>query len=539
MRMHPLDNLVLGDALAAQAKTHRDEPFLKFRDGENTYGEVDQTADRVAQGLLANGMKKGDHVALMMSNSAEFLYAVFALARLGAVAVPINTAYRGTLLRHVLDNSEATVLIVDSDLMDRITLKHHESSHLRLVVVNTDDPITSDFLGLRTIRYSSLLDHGGERPETKVLFSDLQAIMYTSGTTGPSKGAMVPHSLALTCAADSVRFVSRGSSTIYSPLPLFHAAGLWDGMMAALITGTSIAIVDRFSASRFWEDVRHFGAGTVMGVFSMIPILLNQPRQPDDLANPLKTFYMGKSSLDEDFMARFGAHTVETYTSTEIGIGTASPYGAWRIGSMGQANEDRFEVAVVDEHDRPLGPGDPGELVVRPHQPDVITRGYLGRDDATAETFRNLWFHTGDRAYVDDDGYYYFLDRMDDSIRRSGENISAFDLESGLNLHPGVLESAAIAVPSDLEEDEVKIVVVGKPGANLDEEELIGYCDENLPDFMVPRYVELVDSLPRTPTDKVAKHKLREMGEEGLTATTWDRVESQTPDTGVKQRRIG
>lgn len=535
--MDQLDNLVLGDVLASQAATHQNQPFLKFREGEISYGEVDKTADRIAQGLIANGVEPTDHVALMMSNSAEFLYMVFALARLGVVAVPINTAYKGSVLRHVLDNSQASVLIVDDEFLGNISVMAGDPAHLRSVVVNTDNDAPA-ILGLPTIEYPSLLTHGDERPQADILFSDLQAIMYTSGTTGRSKGAMVPHSLALTCAADSVQFVSRGSNTIYSPLPLFHAAGLWDGMMAALLSGSSIAIVDRFSASRFWDDVRYFNAETVMGVFSMIPILLNQPPRPDDLDNPLETFYMGKSSLDEDFMTRFGAHTVETYTSTEIGIGTASPYGEWRIGSMGRPNEARFQVAVVDEQDRRLGPGDPGELVVRPHQPDVITRGYFGRDDITADTFRNLWFHTGDRAYFDDDGYFYFLDRMDDSIRRRGENISAFDLESELNLHPAVLESAAVAVPSEVEEDDVKIVVVSQPGSSIDEEELIAYCEENLPSFMVPRYVELVDVLPRTATDKVAKHKLREMGDRGLTSTTWDREEAETTE-GVKQRLIG
>jgi carnitine-CoA ligase len=391
------------------------------------------------------------------------------------------------------------------------------------VFVRTDGDVPLATLGKPSAAVSGLLAHGAEEPRVRVGFGDLQAIMYTSGTTGPSKGAMVPHALALTCALDSLDFLDRWGKTIYCSLPLFHAAGLWDGMMSALLGGGSIAIVERFSASRFWDDVRAFDAHVAMSVFSMIPILLNRPPAPRDKDHPLESFYMGKSSLDEQLFKRFGVRSVETYTSTEIGIGTASPYGEWRVGSCGQAHEERFEVAVVDELDREVGPGEPGELVVRPKQPYVITTGYYGAWEATAECFRNMWFHTGDRVWRDDDGYFYFLDRMKDAIRRRGENISAFDLECEVNLHPSVLESAATGVPSELEDEDIKLTVVLRPGAALDPAELAAFCADRLPRSMVPRYVEFVDALPRTPTDKVAKYRLRAEGEHGVTPTTWDR----------------
>ncbi|MFP3913952.1 MAG: AMP-binding protein [Actinomycetota bacterium] len=517
-----LEDLVLGEVLSSRARSHGDETFLRFRDGELTYREVDLAADRLAAGLAGQGVGPGDHVALMLPNSADMVELVFALARLGAIAVPINTAYKGDLLRHVLDSSDATSLIVDAEYLDRVAEVAGRVDDLRFVAVRGGDRLSLDRFPVPAMTYSRLTSTRSELPQVEVAFSDTQAIMYTSGTTGRSKGAIVPHSLALICALDSLRFVSGGSRTIYCPLPLFHAAGLWDGMMAALLSGASIAIVERFSASRFWDDVRHFDAQTAMGVFSMIPILLNQPPTPSDRDNPLQTFYMGKSSLDAPFYERFGAHTVETYTSTEAGIATASPYGEWRVGSMGQAHSERFQVAVVDEHDRAVPPGEPGELVLRPRQPHVITGGYYGRDDVTAACFRNMWFHTGDRAYADGDGYFYFLDRMKDAIRRRGENISAFDMECEINLHPGVLECAAIGVPSELEEEEVKVVVVRRPGSDLEASELAAYCAERLPAFMIPRYIEFVDTLPRTPTGKVAKHQLRAMGDHGLTAATWD-----------------
>jgi carnitine-CoA ligase len=521
MRNGTLEGLVLGDVLRERARTHRTEVFLKFHEGEITYGEVDSMADRMAQGLAAAGIGRGDHVGVMLPNCADIVYVIFALARLGAVAVPINIAYKGELLRHVLDSSDATSLIIDGPYADRLPAVAPRLPGLGRVFVRGDVP--PDGLGKPAQAMSVLLASGGEAPRVEVGFADMQAIMYTSGTTGPSKGAMVPHALALTCALDSLDFLDRWGKTIYCSLPLFHAAGLWDGMLSALLGGGSIAIVERFSASRFWDDVRKFDAQVAMSVFSMIPILLNQPPTPRDKDHPLEMFYMGKSSLDEPLNKRFGVRSVETYTSTEIGIGTGSPYGEWKLGSCGTAHEERFEVAVVDGLDRVVGPGEPGELVVRPRQPYVITTGYYGAWEATAECFRNMWFHTGDRVWCDDDGYFYFLDRMKDAIRRRGENISAFDLESEVNLHPSVLESAAIGVPSELEDEDIKLSVVLRPGTTLEPEELVTFCSDRLPRSMVPRYVEFVDALPRTPTDKVAKYRLRAEGDHGLTPTTWDR----------------
>ncbi|RZS43113.1 crotonobetaine/carnitine-CoA ligase [Herbihabitans rhizosphaerae] len=528
MRSETLEDLVVGDILRERARTHRAEVFLKFHEGELGYGEVDQMADRVATGLAAQGIGTGQHVAVMLPNCADFLFTIFALSRLGAVAVPVNTAHQGELLRHVLASSDSSTLIIDAAYAERVVPLTDRLPGLGRVIVRggVDRP-----LGKPTLPFAALLAYGAEQVRGAVEFSDLQAIMYTSGTTGPSKGAMCSHALALTCAIDSLDYLDRWGKTIYCPLPLFHAAGLWDGVFAAMLGGGSIAVVERFRASRFWDDVRAFDAKVCMSVFSMIPILLNRPATPRDKDHPLETFYMGKSVLDAPLMERFGVRSAETYTSTEAGIVTGSPYGQWRHGSCGTPNDRRFDVAVVDEHDNLLGPGEPGELVVRPKQPYVITTGYYGAPEATAEAFRNLWYHTGDRGYRDEDGYYFFLDRMKDAIRRRGENISAFDLECEVNLHPDVLECAATGVPSELEDEDVKLTVVLREGTTLAPEELVAFCEERLPRFMVPRYVEYVDALPRTPTDKVAKYKLKEQGDHGLTETTWDREAGQNRQT--------
>lgn len=530
-----LDQLVLGDVLRHRARTHASEVFLRFRDGEFTFAEVDRMADRVAQGLRALGVERHDHVAMMLPNCPEFVFVVFGLARLGAVAVPVHTEYKGDLLHHVLDTSDASLLVVDESLLDRYADIARTVPDITRVVVRTTGGTSPslDALDVPAVPMTTLLEHGADDPNVPVSFSDLQAIMFTSGTTGVSKGVMTPHALALTCALDSLGYVNGWGRTYYCPVPLFHAGGLWDGVLGALLSGSPIAIVERFSASRFWDDVRHFDANVSIGVFAMVPILLNQPPKADDRDNPLQSFYMGKSSLDGAFYERFGAHTVETYTSTETGIPTGSPFGQWRPGSCGQENSRRFEVRVVDEHDREVGPDQPGELVVRPRQPYVMITGYYGHWEHTTRVFRNQWFHTGDQLYRDDDGYFHFLDRMKDAIRRRGENISAFDIEQEVNLHPAVLESAAIGVPSELGEDDVKIVVVRKPHAEARPVDLVDHCRARLPSFMVPRYVEFVDGLPRTPTGKLAKHHLREVGDHGITATTWD-AEAGRAHTGAK-----
>jgi crotonobetaine/carnitine-CoA ligase len=528
-----LEGLVLGDVMRSRAETHGAAAFLKFRDGELSFREVDAAADRYANGFAGEGVRRGDHVAVMLPNCPEFVPVIVGLARLGAVAVPVNTAYRGELLRHVLDSADVSTLLIDAEYVDRLPAVLPTVPDPIRVIVRGQEP-SLDRIGDGAIPMSRLLAHGADPVDGGARFSDLQAIMYTSGTTGRSKGAMVPHALALTCAWDSLDFLDRWGKTTYCPLPLFHAAGLWDGVFSSLLSGSPIGIVERFSASRFWDDVRYFDAQVTMSVFAMIPILLSAPPGPRDHDHPLETFYMGKSALDGPLLERFGVRSAETYTSTEVGIATGSPYGQWRVGSMGQAHSERFDVAVVDEEDREVPAGEPGELVVRPKQPFVITTGYYGMPEATSRTFRNMWFHTGDRAWRDDDGYFYFLDRIADAIRRRGENISAFDIECEVNLHPDVVESAAYGVPSELGEEDVKLAVVRSPGAELTEAELAAYCAAKLPSFMVPRYIEFVGELPRTPTDKVAKHELRAQGDQGLTPGTWDR-EHAAPSTRANQ----
>jgi crotonobetaine/carnitine-CoA ligase len=522
---YEIEELVLAGILEKRAAEQPSTTLVKFREGDLSYGEVDDMANRMARGFSAHGVEQGDHVAVMLPNCPDFIYVTIALAKLGAVMVPVNTSYRGEILAHVLDSSDVTAAIVDESFSEVVAAVEAQVPDLGSIIIRTEGPTGNPLRGFDkpTTRLDRMLGVPGETPRARVTHGDLQAIMYTSGTTGPSKGAMIPHALALTDSLDFIRFMDfRPDETTYCPLPLFHAAGLWDGFMAAILAGASIAVVERFSASRFWDDVRHFDANVCMSVFSMIPILQNQPPAANEKDHPLRIFYMGKSDLDADFHERFGVHTPETYTSTEVGIGTASPYGQWRSGSCGQVNSLRHEVRIVDELDREVPAGVRGEIVVRPRQPFTIFSGYYNNPRATMESFRNLWFHTGDRAYRDEEGYFYFVERIKDTIRRRGENISAFEVERAINGHPAVLESAAYAVPSELEEDELKVAVVLHRGEELQLREFIRHCRERMPGFMVPRFLEFVDELPRTPTGKIEKHQLRSRGGNGITKRTHD-----------------
>jgi crotonobetaine/carnitine-CoA ligase len=282
-----------------------------------------------------------------------------------------------------------------------------------------------------------------------------------------------------------------------------------------------MVLADRFSASRFWDDVRHYGATQFNYLGGVIPILAKQPPKPDDLDNPVR-IALGAGcpqTVMEEVEKRFGIKCLEGFGMTEIGIPVHVRVNDRRPGSCGKPL-DIYEIKLFDDQDNEVPAGEAGEIVFRPREPFVMMLGYYNMPDKTAESFRNLWFHTGDLAKRDEDGYFYFVDRKKDALRRRGENISSFEVERAVNSHPSVLESAAVAVPSEVGEDEVKICVVLRPGVTLTPEELIRHCNDRMPYFAVPRYVEFMESLPKTPTERVEKYKLKQAG---ITANTWDR----------------
>lgn len=514
------------EALKKQCAESPEARFLSFHDREISYGEFDRLVSSATSGFAQEGLVAGDLVAIFMRNSLEELQAVFALARLGAVPVLVNTEYRGELLRHVFVDSRARFVLADESLAERVQDVAGSCPDLEGMFVSgaVMPP------GSLPAKLLSEIAGEAEAPTRQFALRDPFVVLYTSGTTGPSKGVIVSHGHALTFASDWVRTMEfTGRDVLFSPLPLFHGIGFLLGVLPTLLTGASMHIVERFSASRFWDDVRRCEATVAHIIFSIAPILLSAPPDPvEDRRHSLRAAYIGPSKLSAEFEERFGAPLVEVYGQTETGIVALGPLGKVRPGSCGQVNDMHFEVAIVNDDDSPVAVGETGEIVVRPRYPFSMMSGYLNRPEATAAAYQNLWHHTGDRGRFDEDGWLYFVDRAKDCIRRRGENISSYEVELIAVGHPDVVEVAAIPVPSELEEEEVKVWIVAHDAGAFDYADFVTFCEREMPTFMVPRFIEVVEALPKTPSQKAMKYELRARGNQGLTKATWDRTTRRT-----------
>ena len=503
--------LVLGRLLRSATARHGDRVFIECGGVSRTFTETDKMANRLANGLAEFGVGPGTKVAIMAANSLAFIDAWFGAARAGAVYVPINTDYKGDILRYQLDKADVTHIVIDPHMLDRLGAVAADLPKLAHVVLTQPSPGRQGQLpGHIAVTLLADVMHASDAdPGVEIAASDPLAISFTSGTTGPSKGVLASHAHVITFARDWIRCTDYGpGQTIYSCMPLFHAVASWLGVIPALINGGRIVIAPRFSASGFWDDVRRAKADVAHGIFSMVPILMKQPPRADDADQPARRFYFAK--VDEAFERRFNCRIVEVYGATETGVVTMMPPGQpRRVGSCGKPNAETFDVMIANEVDQPLAVGEVGEILVRPRRPFAMLTAYYNNPEATANSFRNLWFHTGDNARVDADGYVYFVDRKSDSIRRLGENISSSEVEAVLNRHPAVLECAVIAVPSELGEDEVKAVIVLRDGAHAVPEDLWAFCDEHMPRFWVPRFIELRTEMPKTPSQKIQKYVLR------------------------------
>ena len=520
----------MGAIIAAKAAEQPNRRAVQFEDAAVTYREWDTAANQVANALLAEGLERQSRVAVMLPNRPEFLAVWGGVAKAGLVEVPVNTAYKGDLLAYLLEHAQCQVLIIDAQWTDRVAAIRDELETLRLVVVVGDAP--ADLGDLRTASWSDFLATGVTTPpDVEVSPEDLSCILYTSGTTGPSKGVVMTHIANFFLARNCVEMMEYGPSDIvFNAFPLFHANARYSGVLPVMYADGESVIYTRFSASGFWDTCREHGVTAFNYMGALLMMLFKQPERPDDADNPVRRAYGAPApvTIYKDFEARFGMQLVEVYGSTEAGTVTMNTVESFRVGSCGRA-VPYFEVEIHDEHDHPLPPGEIGEIVVRPREPHSLFEHYHGMPTETLHAFRNLWFHTGDRGKTDEDGYFYYHDRMKDAIRRRGENISSWEVEKVVTSHDSVAEAAAIGVPSELTEEEVLIVVVAKPGYEIDPVSLLDLCSERLPHYAVPRYVRIADELPKTPSQRIEKYLLRD---EGLTPDTWDRE-----DHGYEVRR--
>ena len=475
---------------------------------------------RLAGALAAHGIEPGDRVALMMGNVPEFLVAWFGILRAGAIEVPVHSAYRGLLLEHILRESGARVLVCDASLVER--LEGLKVPDLRHVIVRGGE--ADAVAGVPASSFAAALAAPALTDGHAVSPDDVACILYTSGTTGPSKGAVLTHRANLQLARANVELMEyTAADVLYTAFPLFHVNAKFTSVVSSMLAGARLVLDDRLSASRFWDTMREHGVTSFNYMGTMLTMLAKQPARAGDREHPVTRAYGGGcgGALWAQFEERFGVRLHEHYGMTEIGIATWNTRTSRRPGSCGRA-VPYFEVRVADAGDVEVAAGEVGEIQVRPRHPGTILREYWARPQETISATRNLWFHTGDRAWRDEDGFFHYVDRLKDSIRRRGENVSSWEIESVLHAFPGVLESAAYGVPSDLGEDDVMVALVLEPGAALDLDALIEHCTGRLAYFAVPRYVRVCDELPKTLSQRVQKFRLRE---DGVTADTIDRGE--------------
>ncbi len=506
-----------------------DKVFANFADGsEWSYAQTRDIAIRAANALRQLGVKQGERVLVWLPNGADCLRVWFGLNYLGAVFVPINLAYKGNLLRHAVGISEARLGIVHADLHQRLADIDRQS--LRELVVIGGEPQPIEGLAVRGADALASDDTTPPALERDIEPWDLQSIILTSGTTGPSKGVLSSY-VHLYNMAGSAPFL--GSEDRYMlNLPLFHSGGVMP-VTAMLIHGGSIATVDAFDTDTFWTTVRSRGITTSILLGVMGGFLLKRPPSPDDKAHTLRTCtYVPLNDTAPQFHERFGTEIHTHFNMTEISMPLVSDANPTALGSAGRPRAG-VEVRIVDQNDCEVPFGEVGELAVRTDCPWAMSHGYAGNPEATATAWRNGWFHTGDGFRRDAVGNFYFVDRLKDAIRRRGENISSFEVESEVLAHPAVREAAAVVVKSEIAEDEVMAVIALKPGEPFDPAELIEFLRPRMAHFMIPRYVRIVDALPRTPTAKIEKVKLRG---EGLTPDTWDREKAGVK---VKREKIG
>ena len=509
---------VLPRILRDRAQTHPGRPYIRFGDGDwVTYGEIDLRANRIANALIARGLQKGQCVSTLMPNSVDQVALWFGILRAGGVQSPINLAYRGDFLSWVINLPESRFLVISDDLLDRLDKVADELPLLEHVFLWSSDAPNGPNPKVNFEPFAVLDDAPDTDPGVEVTWVDDARVMFTSGTTGRSTGVIKQHASDYFSGRtyNEVCGVTE-DDVFYTCLPLFHSNAQMLSCYPAMIAGARIQISTRYSSTNFWREVTECGATILNTVSAMNYFLWNTPPGEYDRAHKVTRIMAMPAPKDiyYEFKERFGIRWHEGYGLTETGMVTYVPPGIEKPGSCGMASPG-FEVSVVEPGtDRPVPSGTSGEIVVDMKLPNIVMRAYAGMPEKTAEDFKNLKLHTGDLGQMDDDGYLYFMDRVKDYIRRRGENVSSMEVERIVASHPGVLEAAAVGVAADegaSSEQEILICVVPRENP-LDPHELLTYCVDKMPYFAVPRYVRFMEHLPKTPTERVRKVELRDMG---------------------------
>ena len=529
----PLSEQVAAHILRKQAQRIGEQVFVTCDDANITYAQADYRADCIAAAFNALGIAKGDRVALLLNNRMEYLDLWFGLSRIGAIQLPLNTAYKSVQLLHTLKRAPVAALVVEDALLPELESVIDQIHGLKtLVVLGATKPRCKR----NHLFYKDILSRAHPTaPAVPVSGADVGAIMNTSGTTGPSKGVLLSHAQQYILGRNIANDMALTESDVYyNFFPLFHNTAQAMITLPVLLTGAKMVLIDKFSATRFWPDVRAHGCTAFYYIGEILRILLKSTNAADGADTRLRIGWgIGASASDfAAFQARHRIAMRSGYGSTEGNVGVYLPHDNPNLASVGRPL-DGFEVRIVGEDNDPLPTGKAGEILVRGNEPCTTMLGYDGDPAATLAAWKDLWFHTGDSGYLDAAGNLFFVGRVKDGIRVRGENVSAFEVEEAIAQLHGVVEVAAIAVPCDLGGDDVKVVVTTGTGAKLDAGALIAYAQQYLPKFAVPRYVEFVTALPKTETNKVRKNVLRETP---FTPATWDRLAHQKQQQQQQQQ---
>lgn len=525
----------IASALARRVQAHPERLALSSGEQRYSYGALQRLVNRAANALFGLGIGPGSKVALMLPNGPEFVACWLALARLGATMVPLNVRLKGDLLVYQLNHAGAGSALVGVGQLDAFQAALRAAAPPRKVLVGATEPPPG---------WLSLADLLAAAPESEPAVAppvgdDLALIMYTSGTTGRPKGVEVGRQAQLRHGRNYTDLLGiQPEETAYVYLPLFHVTAM-GSTLGSLLGGAAVALDDGFSPFGFWERTRRNRAVVFTFVGSVLSMLYHRPVRPDDADNPVRRAVGAATPawLWPDFEQRFGLEIVETYGQTEmVSLWFMPPGSGGKVGTVGLPAKGRFEATIVDATGHEAASCERGEIAIKPADPGDMMRGYHLDPEATAAALRpDGWYHTGDLGARDADGYFRYAGRLKDCIRRRGEMIAAFEIERVANSHPAVLESAAVGVPAELGEEDVKLCVVPRAEAGLAPGDVWAYCRRELPSFMVPRWIEVRSDLPRTATERVRKPDLVAEGTRGC----WEAGDRKARERHGPGRRDG
>ncbi len=518
--------LTLTELFADRVKNYFDKTFIHFEDKSWKYGELDKISNRLAHSLIENGVKKGDPVATVSNNNAEALIIWLACLKIGAIWTGLNTALVGKDLEYTLNNTAARILFVEEEIWPKVEEIHRQFQYIKDIVFLKSHRSEKTF--------ESFLSKNHAPIQMRHQLSDPAGIVFTGGTSGLPKGVVLPH-FAYICAAYRYRYFHRvvPEDRHLTVLQFFHTGGQQMGIWGPMLSGIETVAIKRFSVTRYWDQVKQFKATLLDPMGAMYAMLVKQPKREDDADRPKRIMFGTRAGVSPDivseFQKRFNVQLLEVYALSENG-GIVLIHNTPEDYKEGSNGRDRgwAEIAIGGEDDQLLPPGETGEILLRPKIPFSFMLGYWRDEKRTLEVYRNLWLHTGDLGYLDEDGYLYFKGRQAHWLRRRSENISAYEVESVLNEHPNIRFSVVVGVPSDLGEEEVKAYIQLEPGKSMEPREAVEWCIGKLAHFKIPRFVEFVDEFPRSRTkEEVERFKLRALG----IGKAWDREKA-----GVKVR---